>query len=121
MSPDPNESTDSSASSTSGLPDDLVARLSRLDDSELRAVISYARSLLPPLPTVEDLLEERPGEEILEISEGDGYTKVVKTKSCTEGCEECPHGPYLYHVRVEPNLAEDDSPSLHWEFLGPIQ
>lgn len=101
-------------------PVDLGDRLSRLDESELRAVISYARTLLPEPPTVDDLLEERPGENILDVEERDDHTKIVKTQPCVEGCEECPHGPYLYHVRVERHPREKE-PSLHWTFVGPVE
>jgi hypothetical protein len=83
-------------------------------------VISYAKSLLPPTPTVEEMLEERDGEEIIDVEEGHGYTKVVKTQPCAHGCDECPHGPYLYHVRAEKS-PESGEPSLHWEFIEPIQ
>lgn len=121
MTPNPDTSSNSSRSSPSALSDDLVDHLSGLDDSELRDVISYAKSLLSRRPTVEDLLEERPDEEILEVEDGEGYTKVVKTHPCASGCDECPHGPYLYHVRVQPSPDDGESASLHWEFLGPVR
>ncbi|NHN61367.1 MULTISPECIES: hypothetical protein [Halorussus] len=121
MSPTSNDSSRSSGSSPNDLPDDLVERVSQLDESEIRALVSYARSQLPQPPTVEDLLEERPGEEILDVEDDGAYTRVVKMQRCADGCEDCPHGPYLYHVRVEPHPGEDRSPSLHWEFLGPVR
>ncbi|NEU57856.1 hypothetical protein [Halorussus sp. MSC15.2] len=115
MSQNPDNRPDSSLS------DDLAERLSDLTESELRAVISHAESLLPRPPTVADLLEARPGEEILDVEERDGYTKVVKRQPCAQGCEECPHGPYLYHVRVEKHPEDGEGPSLHWQFLGPVR
>lgn len=118
MPVDSDDRPDVPAASAGDLPDDLRARLEELDDSELRAVRSYARALLPEPPTVPDLLEERPGEEILEVEELDEYARVVKTQPCVEGCDECPHGPFLYHVRVEDR--PDDDPSLHWVFVGPV-
>lgn len=118
MSPDPDGGPGSRGSSPPDLPDDLGNRLSHLTESELRAVISYSRTLLPEPPTVEDLLEERRGEEILDVEERDGYTKVIKKQPCACGCDDCPHGPYLYHVRVEPAPDEEESPSLHWGFIG---
>ncbi len=121
MTPHEDTKVDSSRSVPSELPDDLVEHLSRLDESELRAVISYSKSLLPRLPTVDDLLEERPAEEILEVEEKEGYTRIVKKQPCAHGCDDCPHGPYLYHVRVEPHPEDGESASLHWEFLGQIQ
>lgn len=121
MSPGPDSLPESSRSPSPDLPDDLEERLSRLDDAELRAVVSYVTSLLPAPPTVAERLEERPGEEILEVEERDGYTNVVKRQPCAQGCEECPHGPYLYHVRAERYPDDRDSESLHWEFLGPVR
>lgn len=113
MSPSPSSSPD--------LPTDLAERITRLSESELRTLISYAKSLLPQPPTVEELLEERPDEEILDVEDENGYTKVVKMQPCAYGCEECPHGPYLYHVRVERYPEDEVDPSLHWEFIGPVQ
>jgi hypothetical protein len=121
MSSDSDDSTESSNSSSPSLPDELVERLSRLDESDLRAAISYAKSLLSPVPAVEDLLEERPGEEILEVENQDRHTKVVKMQPCAQGCDECPHGPYLYHVRVETYPSDGAEPSLHWDFLGLVR
>ncbi|MFC4448995.1 hypothetical protein [Halorussus aquaticus] len=118
MSQDSDNRSDSPGSS---LPDDLAERLSDLSESELRAVISHAESLLPRPPTVTDLLEARPGEEILDVEERDGYAKVVKRQPCAQGCEECPHGPYLYHVRVENHPEDGAGPSLHWEFVGLVK
>ncbi len=121
MAPDISSGPDASEASAADVPNDLAEALSRLDESELRTVISYARSLLPRTPTVKELLEEGEGEEILEVEEQDGYTKVVKRQPCADGCEECPHGPYLYHVRVEKYPETDGKASLHWEFIGPVQ
>lgn len=121
MSPTSGNPSPSSGSGPDDLPDELAERVSRLDESELRELISYARSLLPRPPTVDDLLEERPGEEIIDVESEDAYTRVVKTQPCAEGCEDCPHGPYLYHVRVKPSPADGESPSLRWDFLGPVR
>lgn len=121
MSPNTNSNPNYSPSSSPDLPDDLVEQLSNLDEFEIRDVISYAKSLLPATPTVEDLLEEREDEEILEVTEKTGYTKVIKKQPCAEGCDECPHGPYLYQVRVERYPENEAQPSLHWEFIGPVK
>lgn len=109
-----------SASLPGTLPDALGEQLAELSEAELRSVIRYVESLLPPPPSVEDLLEEHPGEEILEVEEQDGYASVVKRQPCADGCDECPHGPYLYHVRVEKSPEDGEPPSLHWEFLGLV-
>lgn len=113
-------SGDSTGTRPPNLPADVAARLDELDDPQLRAAADYARSSLPSTPTPAELVEERPGEEIVEIRERDGLTEVVKRQPCAEGCPECPHGPYLYEVWVRPPFGDERSPSLHWEFLGRV-
>lgn len=106
--------------SNHSLPDSLQSRLDSLTTSELRAVVSYARSLIPTHRTSEDILEEGPNEEIVEVIERNGSTEVVKKQPCAEGCSDCPHGPYLYRVQLQPTVEPDEAPSLHWEFLGRV-
>lgn len=103
----------------SNLPDDLVSALDALELAELRAVIEYAGSLLPTEPAPAELIEAGPGEELLEIREHDAFTTVVKEQPCVDGCEDCPHGPYLYRVRAERHPGHDE-PTLHWSFLGRV-
>lgn len=113
-------SGESQSEPPSAVPDDLAARLVELDPDELRSVISYAESLLPPMPTPASLVEERRGEQILEVNEQDGYTEVIKKQPCAEGCDDCPHGPYLYRVRARPPVDSDSEPTLRWDFLGLV-
>lgn len=63
-------------------------------------------------------IEPGPGEEIVRIGERPGYTMVVKRQPCAEGCRNCPHGPYLYHVREEPR--PEGGQKLQWTDLGPV-
>lgn len=119
MSSESGESTESAPSPPSALPSDLASRLTALDGTQIRAVVAYAEQLLPEKPPVADLLEEQPGEEILDVTERDGHTEVIKMQPCANGCDECPHGPYLYRVRVQ-TYPNEKSPSLHWDFLGPV-
>lgn len=35
------------------------------------------------------------------MTEHDGYTEMAKRQPCADGCPDCPHGTYLYHVREE--------------------
>lgn len=119
MAPHGDNSPTSQSSPASLLSEDLVRHLENLDADELRAVIAYVKSQLPPAPTVRELIEEQPGEEIHKIEEDIGYTRVVKSEPCVEGCIDCPHGPYLYHVHVEPSL-KDGEYTLKWEFLGHV-
>lgn len=102
------------------IPDDLESRLDALTASELRAVVDYVRSRIPTRRPPADGLEVGPDEELVEVIDRDGFTEVVKKHPCAEGCEECPHGPYLYRIRLQPSVSVDDSPSLHWEFLGRV-
>lgn len=117
------EDVDNSSESNPQLPpsvsSEFASELATLDADELRAVIAYAQSLLPSQPAPEELIEPQPGEEILEITEHEGFTTVLKEQPCVEGCDDCPHGPYLYRVRAEIHL-EEDEPALHWSFLGRV-
>lgn len=115
----PGDSSDSSSTPPPALPEELAEILGTLDVAELRAVIQYARSLLPTRPAPADMIEEQPGEEILDITEHGSHTTVVKMQPCVDGCDGCPHGPYLYRVRAEIHPREDD-PTLHWSFLGRV-
>jgi len=102
------------------LPDDVVEHIDDLDEAQLRAVIDYAQDRIRFVhPDVTEQIEAREGEEIVRIEERNGYTEVVKRQPCAEGCDNCPHGPYLYHVREE--RRPDGSTSLHWTYLGRIQ
>lgn len=119
MSKESTNPSDGDSSPPPALPNTLAAEIATLDPAELRAVIQYAQSLLPSRPAPADMIEERPGEEILEITEHEGVTTVIKEQPCVEGCDDCPHGPYLYRVRAEIH-PEDDEPTLHWDFLGRV-
>lgn len=102
----------------SDLPADVADALSRLSNSELRAAIDFAQKRRRHLhPEVTDQIEPAPGEEIVRIVEQASYTLVSKRQPCAEGCAECPHGPYLYHVR-EVSRPDGDA-KLHWSYIGP--
>ncbi|MFC4551572.1 MULTISPECIES: hypothetical protein [Halorussus] len=119
MTPSAEDGAEEVASPDAELPGELTSRLNDLDEESLRAVIVYAQSLLPSPPTVTDLLAERAEDDLVEIIEHEGYTTVKKMQPCAEGCEDCPHGPYLYRVRAE-RSPEDGAPSLRWDFLGRV-
>lgn len=104
----------------STLPDDIVEAIDNLNEAQLRAVIDYAQDRMRFVhPSVTEQIEAREGEEIVRIEERNGYTEVVKRQPCAEGCTNCPHGPYLYHVNEEQR--PDGSAHLHWTYLGRIQ
>ena len=64
-------------------------------------------------------IEAQSGEEIVSIEDHGAYTSVVKRQDCAEGCKECPHGPYLYHVTLEEQI--EGKKKLHWTYLGEVQ
>lgn len=102
------------------LPPDAVEILDDLNEDELRAAIDYAQARERSIhPGVTDQIEAQEGEELIRVEERSGYTEVVKKQPCFDGCDDCPHGPYLYHVREE-QLPDGES-KLHWTYLGIVQ
>lgn len=101
------------------VPDDVVDAIDQLSESDLRTVIDYAQERYEYLhPTVTEQIEAAPGEEILRVEERPEYTVVVKRQPCSQGCDDCPHGPYLYHVHEETH--PDGSTALRWRYLGSV-
>lgn len=101
-----------------GLPDDIVARLTELSPEQLRKTIVHAQELLRSRDEVDPPVEGVPDEDILRMEERDGYTEVVKQLYCPEGCSDCPHGPYLYHITEEPR--PEGGTHTHWTFIGKV-
>ncbi|MDY6779789.1 MAG: hypothetical protein SV760_04445 [Halobacteria archaeon] len=104
----------------SNLSEGTVEELEKLDESELRSVIDYAQDRLRRVhPSVSEQIEAGENEEIVSVEEKDGYTEVVKKEPCAEGCEDCPHDAYLYHVREE---SHPEGPTrLHWSYIGRVK
>lgn len=101
------------------LPSNAVDVLDRLDEEELRAAIDYAQERRQYIhPDVSQQIKPRPGEEILRIKDYGIYTEVVKRQSCWNNCEDCPHGPFLYHVREESR--PEGGASFHWTYIGRV-
>lgn len=98
----------------------FVEEINRLSDEELRDVIGYEQALLNYRTAPPQRIETRPREELLRVTERDGYTEVVKRHPCPDSCSDCPHEPYLYHVWSERPLDGGDD-TLHWSFLGRVQ
>lgn len=102
------------------LPPEAVEVLDELNEAELRAAIDYARARKRDIhPRVTDQIEAHEGEELIRVEERDGYTEVVKKQLCSDGCDDCPHGPFLYHVREE--QVPDGESQLHWTYIGIVQ
>ncbi|MDR5673583.1 hypothetical protein RH858_10580 [Halalkaliarchaeum sp. AArc-GB] len=109
------KNTEPNPSST--LPPAVVEAIDHLDEAELRAVIDYAQQRYEVIhPDVSEQIEPGPGEEIVRIEEKPTYTLVVKRQPCGKDCDDCPHGPFLYHVREEPQL--EGGTKLRWRYLG---
>ena len=102
-----------------GLPADTAADLADLTGEELRSAVIYAQELLLAREESDGPIHPGPQEDIVRVTERDGYTEVVKQFDCGEGCEACPHGPYLYHVTEEPR--PDGSTHTHWSFIGRVE
>lgn len=101
-----------------GLPEALSAELGELTPDELRKTIIHAQELLQFHDETEFPIELEPGDDILRVTEHEGHTEVVKQVYCQEHCDDCPHGPYLYHVTEEPQ--PDGETRMHWSFIGDV-
>ena len=101
-----------------GLPDGIVSKLSELNYEELRKTIIHAQALLRSEGEHSSPVEPGPSEDIIRATEHEGYTEVVKEVTCGENCTDCPHGPYLYHVTMEPRPEGGEKP--HWTFIGEV-
>jgi len=99
-----------------GLPEHLVADLAELTADELRKTIIHAQELLQFHDETEFPIALESGDDILRATEHDEYVEVVKQVYCTDGCDDCPHGPFLYHVTEEPQ--PDGDTRTHWSFIG---
>ncbi|MFB6123615.1 MAG: hypothetical protein ABEJ78_09175 [Haloferacaceae archaeon] len=112
--------TDETTEPITELPDGLVETLHDLDDDQLRSVMAYTHHLLVERDghALADEIAAGPGEELVRVTEREGYVEVVKREPCGEGCPDCPHGPYLYHVYAESH--PDGSERLRWVLLGQV-
>jgi hypothetical protein len=103
-----------------GVPKYVREGVDRQDADSLRKLIEYCEARLAYLeaqaarPLDEDDLADD-GEEIVDVEEGGGGTKVVKKVPCgKDNCSSCPHGPYEYRVHREGD-------SVKWEYEGAVQ
>ena len=101
-----------------GLSDGIAADLEGLSPDELRKAIIFARELLQSHEATEFPIDPEPGDDVLRVTEHEGYTAVVKQHVCEAGCDDCPHGPYLYHVTEE--TLRDGTREAHWSFIGRV-
>jgi len=102
-----------------GLSDRIVDDLDGLSPKELRKAIVFARELLQSHEATEFPTDpEADDDDVLRVIEHEGYTEVVKQHVCEGGCDDCPHGPYLYHVTEE--TLPDGTRETHWSFVGRV-
>ncbi|QWC19950.1 hypothetical protein [Halorubrum sp. 2020YC2] len=113
--------TDSSEGPTppEGLPSNVVDALTDCSPGALRKAIVHAQELLHYHGEAELPVTAEGNEDIIRVTEHEGYTEVVKEFRCADGCDDCPHGPYLYHVTEEPQ--PDGSRKVHWSFVGAVK
>ncbi|WP_157972416.1 hypothetical protein [Saliphagus sp. LR7] len=101
------------------LPATVIEMVNQLDDKELQTLIDYAQERYEYAhPSLSDQIEAASGEEIVRIEEYPEYTLVVKRQPCGKDCDECPHGPFLYHVQEEPRF--EGGTRLRWRYLGEV-
>jgi hypothetical protein len=101
-----------------GLPDRIVDDLRELSVQELRKAIIHAQELLQAHDEHSSPVEPQQGDDIIRATEHEGYTEVVKEVTCADNCDDCPHGPYLYHVREEPR--PEGGTDANWTFIGTV-
>ena len=102
-----------------GVPERVVSELNDLSPEELRKTIIHAQELLNFQDESPSSIEPRSGDDIIRVIEYDDYTEVVKQVYCGNTCDNCPHGPYIYHVTRESH--PDGSETEYWRFVGDVQ
>ncbi|WP_126665021.1 hypothetical protein [Haloterrigena salifodinae] len=102
-----------------GLPEQLVSDLNALTTEELRKTIIHAQELLNVQDEAPSPIDPQPGDDIIRVTEHDTYTEVVKRVYCNEGCDNCPHGTYLYHVTQERH--PDGTETAYWRFIRDVE
>jgi hypothetical protein len=110
--------TDNNPTPPDALPSSIAAEFSQLDDESLRAALDYGQALLNTHTDPASKIEAGPNEEIVSIEDHGTHTTVIKYEDCADGCDECPHGPYLYHVRSEEHINGEEN--LHWVYIGEV-
>ena len=98
------------------LPASVASALRDLNIHDLRVAIIYAHELLTYQQAPTSQIEPGPDEEIVELTEHPGYVEVVKRQPCAGGCDDCPHGPFVYHVTRESH--PDGHSRYHWVLIG---
>lgn len=88
-----------------------------MDDARLRALLDYVQSALHRRHETTERLGPRDGEQYRRVEERSGYIEVVKTEPCAAGCDQCPHGPFRYHVTRDDRSAGG---RFHWTYLGRV-
>lgn len=99
-----------------GLPDGLLEAIEQSDDRQLREIIHHAQAILHQRHDPTMALEAREGEEILHTSDHGAYTIAIVRRTDATGPEQ---GPYVYRVRYEPEL-HDEEGRFRWHYLGRV-
>ncbi len=98
------------------VPDELIAALEGSSDSQLREIIHYAQQLLREHPPLTDAIESRNGEELVRLTDHDGYSIVIVERP-EEPVEA--RGPFAYRVNWMPSMSEGEG-QYRWHYLGRV-
>ena len=101
------------------LPDALVDVLDDLDAPALRAVRAHVEQRLDDLrPTLSDVIREKTGSYVVDITDSGPYTLVRKYRSSGDRSGAGRRTLSIYRVAREkrPNCEE----RLHWSYLGDV-
>lgn len=98
------------------LSEGLITAIEDRSDRELRVIIDYAQQLLREHPPITDVIESRPGEQLVRVEDHGAYTIAVvgRPDETGEACD-----PFAYRVRWEP-LIDDEGGRYKWHYLGKV-
>lgn len=80
------------------LPRALAGQFEELDEAELRAAFEYSRSLLRLQHDSQYRRELYEGQDRIRRNGNDDRLAIKKVLPCTDDCEDCRNGLYLYHI-----------------------
>ncbi|WP_224448128.1 hypothetical protein [Haloprofundus salilacus] len=100
------------------LPTAVAETLRALSTENLREAVVYGQELLQVQRKTAPRIDPKPGEEFVRVEDRDGYTLVVKREPCGNDCEDCPHGPYVYHVTEE--VTPSGERRARWALIGRV-
>jgi hypothetical protein len=94
------------------IPEPVAETVATADDATLREIVDFVQRELADRRRDRLDVEPKPGEELAEVSEERGYTRVVLRQPCAEGCEECPQD------RTSTTSGRSTTPTASSRFTG---